>query len=217
MLQFASGDGRMVLQTVKPYGGEVAMSNDPFGKNPYDPEGRFEPSEPASRPGRQPAPGQSEPAGEYSPRAEELSPEEAAKLQALAAQEELAIQMQVLDQRGRSGAGWFYWVAGLSLVNSAIAHFGGGLFFVVGLGITLVVDTAATEFAQQQPNLATALKTMAIGFDVFIVLVVIGFGWLAQRRFLAIYAIGMFLYLLDGLLFLLFQDFLSVAFHAFAL
>ena len=35
--------------------------------------------------------------------------------------------------RLRSGARWFYWVAGLSLVNTAAAFAGGHIHFVVGL------------------------------------------------------------------------------------
>ena len=45
--------------------------------------------------------------------------------------------------RLRSGARWFYWVAGLSLVNTAAAFAGGHVHFMVGLGITQVVDAVA--------------------------------------------------------------------------
>jgi len=44
-----------------------------------------------------------------------------------------------------------------------------------------------------------------------------GFGWLSARRYLALFGVGMALYLVDGLIFLLFQDWLSVAFHGYAL
>jgi hypothetical protein len=39
-----------------------------------------------------------------------------------------------------NGAKWFYWIAGLSLVNSLVVVFGGNFHFVLGLGITSVVD-----------------------------------------------------------------------------
>ena len=43
------------------------------------------------------------------------------------------------------------------------------------------------------------------------------FGWLSRKRLLWIFGIGMFLYLLDGLLYLLIGDYLSGAFHGYAL
>ena len=42
--------------------------------------------------------------------------------------------------------------------------------------------------------------------DIFVALVVFGFGWLAGKRYRAVFALGMGLYLLDGLLFVLFED-----------
>ena len=33
----------------------------------------------------------------------------------------------------KSGANWFYWIAGLSLINSAIFVFGGNVNFIAGL------------------------------------------------------------------------------------
>lgn len=71
--------------------------------------------------------------------------------------------------------------------------------------------------AQQNPNIANALKLTAFGFDLLVAAVVVLFGWLSRKRILSILVIGMCLYLLDGLLFVLFQDWLSVGFHAFAL
>lgn len=129
----------------------------------------------------------------------------------------LRMQLLALHQRGRVGANWFYWVAGLSLVNSVVFQLGGQGFFVIGLGVTLLVDVLAGEMARQSPDVATTLKALALGLDVVAAVIVVGFGWLARNRCLAVYAIGMFLYLLDGLLFVLFQDWLSVGFHAFAL
>src|SRR5690349_21130602 len=38
------------------------------------------------------------------------------------------------------GANWFYWIAGLSLVNSAIFAFGGQVSFILGLSYTQVID-----------------------------------------------------------------------------
>ncbi len=123
---------------------------------------------------------------------------------------------QLLAQ-GRGGANWFFWIAGLSLVNTAIMHSGGDTQFIVGLGTTLIVDVLAREVAIQQPDMKLVLTLTAIGFSIFCSLIAVLFGWLSRRRISVLFGIGMFIYLLDGLLFLLIQDWLSVAFHGYAL
>ena len=40
----------------------------------------------------------------------------------------------------KSGANWFYWIAGLSVVNSLIFAFGGHTSFIAGLGLTQLID-----------------------------------------------------------------------------
>ncbi|MBI2804703.1 MAG: hypothetical protein HYX68_06925 [Planctomycetes bacterium] len=129
----------------------------------------------------------------------------------------VASQIMELQQRGHKGANWFFWVAALSVVNSISVHGGMSGYFVVGLGITLIVDGLAKVLGEQNPDFDIGLKVFAIGFAVAAALVVTAFGLLARRGALIFFAIGMFLYLLDGLLFLLVQGLMSVAFHAFAL
>jgi hypothetical protein len=128
-----------------------------------------------------------------------------------------ASEMLALHLQGRKGANWFYWVAALSLVNSAVILGGGSIFFVIGLGVTLVADSLAAAISQHHPETVWIVKGAALAFDVFVAAILAGFGWLSARRYLAIFGVGMALYLLDGLIFLLFQDWFSVAFHAYAL
>ncbi len=129
----------------------------------------------------------------------------------------LRAQLAQLHARGTSGAGWFYWIAVLSLVNSAMLLGGGNRHFVVGLGVTLVADSIATAVADEEPKAATVAKGIAIAFDLFVAAIVCLFGWLSRRPILPIFAIGMILYLLDGLIYVLVGDWLSVGFHAFVL
>ena len=58
--------------------------------------------------------------------------------------EERAKQETQLETQHASGANWFYWIAGLSVINSVIILAGGGWGFVVGLGITQFIDAIAT-------------------------------------------------------------------------
>jgi hypothetical protein len=133
------------------------------------------------------------------------------------AMDNMLAQAAALQQQGRNGANWFYWVAALSLVNSAIMHAGGGIHFVVGLGFTLILDSIVTAIAVEAPDSALVVKAIGIGLDLFIAALVAGAGWLAHRRFTAVFIIGMVLYALDGLIFLMVGDLMSVGFHALAL
>jgi hypothetical protein len=125
--------------------------------------------------------------------------------------------LEALLQRGVSGANWFYWVAGLSLVNSVIMLSGGDTHFVVGMGVTLIADILAVGFGQQHPENAQIIKGVVFGFDLVVAAGVLGFGFLSKKRILFVFGLGMFLYLLDGLIFIWIQDWMSAAFHAFAL
>ncbi len=130
---------------------------------------------------------------------------------------QLELQKAALAQAGSAGASWFYWIGGLSLVNTAIALFGGTVRFVFGLGITDLISSLAAYARQEQADVAEPLSWVAVVTTVIAAAVLALFGWLSQRRLLWAYAIGMALYLGDGILCLIFQDYLAVAVHAIAL
>jgi hypothetical protein len=134
-----------------------------------------------------------------------------------ASEDVLAAGLAQLIQQGRSGADWFFWIAALSLVNTAITHSGGDRHFIVGMGITQIVDILAAEIAKQEPQAQTIAVGIAVGFSVFCSAVAAVVGYLARNRWQVIFGLGMFLYLLDGLLFVLVQDWMSAGFHGFAL
>ncbi len=129
-----------------------------------------------------------------------------------------AVETEKLTRGARSGAHWFYWIAGLSVVNSVTQLFGSSHSFVIGLGATQVIDAiarGATEGADAAPvgfvrGIAFVLDALAAGLFAL-------FGWQAARRRHWAFMVGMVLYALDGAIFLLVQDWLSLGFHAFAL
>jgi hypothetical protein len=102
-----------------------------------------------------------------------------------------------------SAARWFWWIAGLSLVNTVLVQTGTDANFVVGLGIT----SAADVFFAGAKAIGFIVDAVAIGFFVLI-------GWQAQRGRLWAFYVGIGVYVLDALIYLFFQDWLSVAFHA---
>ena len=126
------------------------------------------------------------------------------------------IAIYKLQKQMRNGANWFFWIAALSLINSVIFVLGSKVFFVVGLGITQVVDAFTDIFAK---HLASPMVVRLIGFliDVAIAGVIALFGVFARKGRKWAFIVGMVLYALDGLIFLAVQDWLSLGFHAFVL
>jgi len=123
-----------------------------------------------------------------------------------------------LEQAMRSGAGWFYWIAALSVVNSAIQLAGSDRSFIVGLGITQVFDAVATGITQgTEGNAGTVLRGIALVLDVLVAGFFALIGWQAGKGRAWAFVIGMLLYAADALIFLLVQDWMSIGFHAFAL
>jgi hypothetical protein len=115
-----------------------------------------------------------------------------------------------LTQQFNSSSSWFFWIAGLSVINSLIAVFGGDLRFIFGLGITSGADALSFQSG------ATA-KTISFIFTLLIAGLFVIFGILARKFFHWAFIVGMVIYALDGLLLLVAQDYLGLAFHAFVL
>ena len=118
--------------------------------------------------------------------------------------------MEHLHKHMRSGASWFYWIAGLSLINSIMALSGKGWGFILGLGMTQVIDGAAS-------NLGSNGLVVAIVLDVLVAGLFVLFGVFANRGHLWSFIVGMIFYAADGLIFLIAQDWLGLGFHAFVL
>ncbi|MGH7599621.1 MAG: ankyrin repeat domain-containing protein [bacterium] len=123
-----------------------------------------------------------------------------------------------IEDPAASGAKWFFLIAGLSLVNSLIVLFGGNLYFLVGLGITQFIDGFAIGMVNESgAEFRTVANTIAFLFDVGIAGVFVAFGVFARKRQKWSFITGMCLYAFDGLLFLLFKEFLALGFHLFIL
>jgi hypothetical protein len=122
------------------------------------------------------------------------------------------VQHQELTQRYKSGANWFYWIAGLTIVTSLIAFFGGGIRFLISLGLTQFIDGLAAALATELGGAVVALLLDLVVTGVFVL-----FGYLAGKKLLWAYVAGMVVFLLDGLLALAFQDVISVIAHAVVL
>jgi hypothetical protein len=113
-----------------------------------------------------------------------------------------------LEAQFRSGANWFFWIAAMSLINSMVGFFGGQWGFVIGLGLTQVIDAM---LASQGPSVVGPLLTAGVA-GIFVAC-----GHFAREGRRAAFIGGMVLYVLDSLIFVVVRDYLAIAFHGFAL
>jgi hypothetical protein len=121
------------------------------------------------------------------------------------------------ERQMKSGANWFFWIAGLSVVNSVIYLLDARLSFIVGLGMTQIVDAFASVFSEELPEGLALFRVLALVINLAIVALFTGFGLLARRGKRWAFMVGMGLYFLDGIIFLWVSDWFAAIFHAIAL
>ena len=122
---------------------------------------------------------------------------------------------QQAAQRARTGANWFYWIAGLTLINSLISAFGGEWNMIFGLGIGQVFMALGQGMAADGggPGFVVAGLLMSGGALAMYVL----WGWLAGRGRTVGFVAGMVFYGLDAGIFVVAGDWVGAGFHGFAL
>jgi hypothetical protein len=75
-------------------------------------------------------------------------------------------ERNALERRRRNGGQWFYWIAGLSLINAALAFAGQDWRFILGLGVTQVVQELAKS--------GSGTKAGLVGVAVIVVFAILG-------------------------------------------
>lgn len=127
------------------------------------------------------------------------------------------VAMMQFNRRMRSSANNFYWIAGLSFINSLITAFGANFYLVMGLASTLFVDYFAAGMAQEVPEMAVIFKMIAIVASLLVSGIFALFGLLAGRGKRWAYILGMVLYGIDTFLMLAFQEWKGLLVHLFFL
>ena len=107
------------------------------------------------------------------------------------------------------GARWFFWVGALTLINAVMPFTGQTVRFVIGLGTTQIVTGLA---ARSGRGWAPAILLDLIFIGGFFLL-----GHLALKGQRWAYAVGIAVYGLDGLIFLLGHRWMGLGFHLFVL
>jgi hypothetical protein len=116
-----------------------------------------------------------------------------------------------LQKKVKSGAGWFFFIAALSLVNSIMSMSGSSTGFVIGLAITRSIDYFGRSIGGSGVAIALVLNVLVVAlFGMF--------GFFARKGHSWSFIAGMVLYGLDAALFFIVGGgMISLAFHAFAL
>lgn len=124
---------------------------------------------------------------------------------------------QVILQAEKS-AGWFRLIAIFSIINTALGILNVSLNFMIGLATTQIIDGIVIIVKTEYPGTPAVIATVVgLIVNALIVGLFMLIWWLAKRGNRPIYVVGMVLYFLDGLLFLLGADWLGIGFHAFFL
>jgi len=112
---------------------------------------------------------------------------------------------------------WFFWIAGLSLVNWAAGFMGASVAMIMGLGVTQLA-TGIAQGARQSGGLLSAVLTfLSLFLTALLAGAFIFLGVQARKIRPWAFVVGMALYALDALIFVLVGDWIAVAFHVFVL
>jgi hypothetical protein len=119
-------------------------------------------------------------------------------------------QKRRAEQVVKNGSGWFFAIAGLSILNSVLTLSGTNFHFIFGLGVTEIVDALGRQSG-------TTGSALGLVVNVFLAGLFLLFWNFARKGEKWAFLLGMALYAVDGLMLVPFKDLLAVAFHAYAL
>jgi hypothetical protein len=123
--------------------------------------------------------------------------------------DQIAVERYKAEQMLKSAASWFWWIGGLSIVNSALNASGKQFSFTFGLGISQIGDWMLTT---DSPILSALGFFVSYGFAALFFFL----AWLTKHVEFAL-PVGIGIYAGDAVIFLIAQDWIGLGFHAFAL
>lgn len=109
-----------------------------------------------------------------------------------------------------NGLSWFFWIAGLSIINTIVYITGGDWNFIIGLGITQIIDEFVVEMQGTGMYIALLIDILVAGGFALL-------GFLGRKRRYWVFIVGIIIYTLDALIFLYVQDWVGLAFHVLAI
>jgi hypothetical protein len=116
---------------------------------------------------------------------------------------------QTASRQVKSAGAWFYWVAGLSLIQCIASFTGMGLRFFLGLAVNRWVEAAGFRTGLGSATVLTLNLLIVGAFGAL--------GVFAQRTQSWAFIVGIVLYSADAMLLLRVQDWIGMGFHVFVL
>ncbi len=119
-----------------------------------------------------------------------------------------------LVRQHRNGSGWFFWIAGLSLVNIIMAIINGSWGFVFGLGTAEIIYYVAQELSYQ---LGSFVLTAGIALSLLLMGIFVALGFGSRKGKNLCFILGFILYALDAILLVVLGDYMGALFHLYPL
>ncbi len=120
----------------------------------------------------------------------------------------------MVENQFKNGANWFFWIAGLSVINSLAFLSGSNWHFIIGLSITQFIDVVARSISGPYGNL---FLTIAIMMDIGFIALFVFIGLWARQKSATAFILGMIMYGFDTLLLLFIGSLIGIVFHVLAL
>ena len=129
-------------------------------------------------------------------------------------------QARRLQAAARRGADWFFWIAGLSVINSVVSLINvHGMLPYIFFSPQLLGNNLASSIVQLLGigNWGPGLNLVVQGFSLLLAALFAGLGLLARRQKRWAVMAGLALYAADSVLMLIYGDLLGIAIHGLAL
>ncbi|MDD3803275.1 MAG: hypothetical protein PHW02_02680 [bacterium] len=129
--------------------------------------------------------------------------------------EKQAIEQRLrIENEVKGAASWFFWIAALSVINSVLFMFNLQWNFVIGLGISQILDFVGKSLSE---TAISGMKYISLIMNVILAALFILIGMFAAKGSRKAFMTGIILYALDSVIFILAFDLLGIGFHIFAI
>jgi hypothetical protein len=122
----------------------------------------------------------------------------------------LEIDKDLMKERIMSSGKWFFIISLLSLMNVVFYFFKADRYFVLGMGIPFFIDGILENIYGLTKAVGLIANILFIGYFAFM-------GYLTINQKLYGLVAGLSIYLIDTVIFIVFRDWLGIAFHFIAL
>ena len=116
-----------------------------------------------------------------------------------------------LEEQRNKGASWFYWIVGLTIINTIIIQTGVDFAFSLGAASTLFAYGVAIAIG------TPAAHTFALIFDVIVIAFYAMCGVMGSRGATWAFVLGLIFFALDSLLSLIGLQIIGILIHGYAL